>query len=83
MTGALVSNILIVTVEDISQTTIGDRVPFLDAGGCWTAGDCTHVHMTSAVVVFAAFLQVLVVWSQNIACPSMRGKENDEREYFV
>ena len=83
MSGALVANILVVTVKDISQTTIGDSVPFLNAGGCWTSGDCTNLHMTSAVVVFAAFLQVLVVWSQNIAFPSMRGRDNEQREYFV
>ena len=83
MAGALVVNILVVTVSDISEHTIGPDVPFIKPVECYTSGDCTRLHMVSAVVVFAAFLQILIVWSQNIAYPSMKGKENQEREYFV
>ena len=42
MAGALVVNILVVTVSDISENTIGPDVPFIKPVQCYTSGDCTR-----------------------------------------
>ena len=83
MSSCLLVNILVYTIEDITQSLIGPKVPYLNPSQCWTEGDCTNIHLASSVVVFSAFLQILVTWSQNITCPVMKGHENMELEYFV
>ena len=82
MTGSLLINVLLYQEKSITDF-ISDDVPFLKAAKCWKEGDCTNIHLASSVAVFSAFLQILMIWAQNIVCPSMHGTENLELEYLV